>query len=280
MTVRGIYNADGITTYTVADAHLITSKSLGGKIVYGENDLKVTAQTTPSMSIKVASGVCSSNGALLQNTASYTVAIASNTASYPRIDAIVAYISGTNRQIKVLQGTASISPSAQSTSSSDYVKLAEVYVGVGITAIQTSNIKDCRSENTIFNSLSEKVFDIDKVLNGLTYKQSNIEIDKTPARGFYVDENKFTYQWLAQNIISSSLGLIDIKLTLPKTFTVRTSVACSVWLIPSDYASSNSNLAATGYLKAFMTGDNEVRVIANNLTSGVTYLLRVQCQGF
>ena len=86
MAIRGIYNADGMTTYTVADAHLITSKSLGGKIVFGENDLKVTAQSSPAMAVKVSSGVCSINGALLQNTASYTIDIESNIESYPRID--------------------------------------------------------------------------------------------------------------------------------------------------------------------------------------------------
>ena len=85
MAIRGIYNADGTTTYTVTDQRNIHSKSFGGKIIYGDTALVVSAQSTPNMTVKVSSGECSINGAILQNTASTNLTITSNTASYARI---------------------------------------------------------------------------------------------------------------------------------------------------------------------------------------------------
>ena len=164
MAIRGIYNADGITTYTVADQRNIHAKSFNGKIIYGNTALVVSAQSTPNMTVKVSSGECSINGAILQNTASTSLTITSNTASYARIDAIVAYINGTTYDLRVLKGTAAATPSAPDCSSNMYVKLAEVYVGVGVSSIQTSNITDTRSVNNqyIIESLSSLVVDIAK----------------------------------------------------------------------------------------------------------------------
>lgn len=160
MAIKGIYVSDG-TTYTVSDINAINDLSFGGKVIYNDG-LLVSAQTTPNMTVKVASGYCSTNGAFLQNTASYNVTIASNTASYARIDAIVAYISGNTRSIKVLQGTASATPSCPSCTASYYVKLAEVYVGVGASSIQASNVTDSRSTNNqqVITSLSEDLIDL------------------------------------------------------------------------------------------------------------------------
>ena len=156
MSIRGIYNADGITEYTVADQRNIHSKIFGGKVIYGDTSLVVSAQSTPNMTVKISSGECSVNGAILQNTASTNLTIASNSASYARIDAIVAYISGTTYELKVLQGTPSAAPTAPDCTANTYIKLAEITVGVGVTSIQSSNIKDCRSEQLILpSSLAE-----------------------------------------------------------------------------------------------------------------------------
>ena len=158
MSIRGIYNSDGITEYTVADQKNIHSKSFGGKVIYGNTALVVSAQSTPNMTVKISSGECSVNGAILQNTASTNLTIASNSASYVRIDAIVAYISGTTYELKVLQGTPSAAPTAPDCTANTYVKLAEVTVGVGVTSIQSSNIKDCRNEQLVLpSSLAEMV---------------------------------------------------------------------------------------------------------------------------
>ncbi len=159
MSIRGIYIADGTTTYTSDDTKLVQGKMVGGKIIYGASNLLVSAQSTPNMSVKVAAGICSINGVFLQNTASYTVTIDSNTASYPRIDAIVAYISGTTLSIKTVKGTASASPTAPNVSASTYVKLAEVTVGVGVTSIQSTVVKDCRKDNNqlVIDSLADEI---------------------------------------------------------------------------------------------------------------------------
>ena len=169
MAIRGIYNADGTTTYTVADQRNIHSKSFNGKIIYGDTALVVSAQSTPDMTVKVSSGECSINGAILQNTASTNLTITSNTASYARIDAIVAYISGTTYQLKVLEGTAAAIPVAPDCSSNSYIKLAEVYVGVGVSSIQTSNITDCRniSSQHVINSLTDLMFAIEETTENL-----------------------------------------------------------------------------------------------------------------
>lgn len=226
MAIKGIYNADGITTYTTADVKLINSKFANNKVVWGDSNLKVTAQTVPAMSVKVSSGVCSINGAFLQNTASYTVSIESNTASYPRIDAVVAYISGTTYQIRVLKGTTNTTPSAPSTTSSYYIKLAEVYVGVGVTAIQDNNITDCRSTNnqTIINSLSEEIIELlSKVSDLENYKvtYANIAAD----RGYRLEADGYCRCWNSgiQNVAGNALS---IAITMPYTF--KNKASCSV----------------------------------------------------
>ena len=279
MAIKGIYNADGITTYTVADQRNIHSKSFNGKIVYGDTALVVSAQSTPNMTVKVSSGECSINGAILQNTASINLTIASNNASYARIDAIVAYISGTTYQLKVLQGTPAATPKAPDCSANTYIKLAEVTVGVGVTSIQSSSVKDYRSQFIIKTSLSEFINELNTNVNTLINKNNSIQIYKTGAEGYYINQDGFMYQWKAQNT-STSNGIIDIRLALPKTFNYPTSVNCNAWLLASDWQTTNDHLAAGGYLKTFMLDGNTVRVIASGLTPGVAYWLRVQCQGF
>ena len=189
MSIRGIYNADGITEYTVADQRNIHSKSFGGKVIYGDTSLVVSAQSTPNMTVKISSGECSVNGAILQNTASTNLTIASNSASYARIDAIVAYISDTTYELKVLQGTASASPTAPDCTSNTYIKLAEVTVGVGVTSIQASNVKDCRNTNNqiIIASLSKEIIELnskvaalESTVNGAARVESLASFPYTP----------------------------------------------------------------------------------------------------
>ena len=171
MAIRGIYNADGTTTYTVADQRNIHSKSFGNKVIYGDSALVVSAQSTPNMTVKVSSGECSINGAILQNTASTNLTITSNTASYARTDAIVAYINGTTYELRVLKGTAAATPSAPDCSSNMYIKLAEVYVGVGASSIQASNITDTRGD-IIISSLSQEIIALKNTVNNLNAPSS------------------------------------------------------------------------------------------------------------
>lgn len=242
MAIKGIYNADGSTTYTTADVKLINGKFANGKVIWGTDNLKVTAQTTPAMSVKVAAGVCSINGAFLQNTASYTVNITSNTSSYPRKDAIVAYISGTTYDIRVLQGTPSANPTAPGTTSNTYIKLAEVYVGAGVTAIQTSNITDSRATNNqvVMSSLSEGIINLlSRVSNMEEYKVTYA--DKSADRGYRLEADGYCRCWNSgiQNVAGNALS---ITVEIPYTF--KNPASCS---ITARFLASNQlpiNLAA------------------------------------
>ena len=275
MAIKGIYNADGTTTYTTSDVKLINSKFANGKIVWGESDLKVTAQSTPTMSVKVASGVCSSNGAFLQNTTSYTVNIASNTASYPRIDAIVAYMSGTTYQIKVLQGTASPTPSAPGTTSTYYVKLAEVYVGVGVTAIQSSNITDCRNTvgQNITDSLMDEIVTIKTRINNVsdtifyTKPTDTWTIEITPIKG----ENFSKVRICGATIIKSNSTTLDRRENLPFkiTFSDRISFTCMMEPPEGNYWQG----VASGYgCCMYIVNSNSLRIVTHGLTAGVNYV--------
>lgn len=219
MAIKGIYVADGTTKYTSADVKLVNGKIVGGKIIYGDTNLKVEAQSSPNMSVKVSAGVCSINGVFLQNDSSYTVTITSNSSNFPRKDAIVAYISGTTFQIKAVQGTPSASPVAPTVSSSSYIKLAEVTVGVGVTSIQSTAVKDCRTENnqSIMSSLSEIVADL--------YNYRVVYSDGSADRGYRKHADGFTYAWNSgiQNIAGNALS---INVTLPYTF--QNTASCRV----------------------------------------------------
>ena len=117
---------------------------MGEKTIIGTNSLKVSANTTANMGVKVAIGSCWINGYFINNTASYSLTITGNTIGYSRIDAIVIEGSAIGAFIKVVQGTASNTPTCPSIANNQ-IKLAEVTVINNATAIQTSNIKDTRS---------------------------------------------------------------------------------------------------------------------------------------
>ena len=216
MAIKGIYVADGTTKYTSADVKLVNGKIVGGKIIYGDTNLKVEAQSTPNMSVKVSAGVCSINGVFLQNDSSYTVTITSNSSTYPRKDAIVAYISETTFQIKAMQGTPSASPVAPTVSSSNYIKLAEVTVGVGVTSIQSTAVKDCRTENdqSIMSSLSEIVADL--------YNYRVVYSSGATSNGYRKHADGFVYAWTfgTKNVTGNALS---VNVTLPYTFQNTTS---------------------------------------------------------
>ena len=220
MTIRGIYNADGRTTYTVADPRNIHSKSFNGKIIYGDNALVVSAQNTPDMTVKVSSGECSINGAILQNTASINLTIGSNTASYARIDVVVACISETTYELKVFQGAPAATPCAPDCSSVMYIKLAEVYVGVGVSSIQSSNITDARSTNNqyIIESLRGLVVDI--------AKNKVLESDGGgTGRGYklYADGECRAWNSGIQTISGNALSI-----TIPLNYTFKNQSSCLV----------------------------------------------------
>ena len=275
MAIRGIYNADGTTTYTVADQRNIHSKSFNGKIIYGDTALVVSAQNTPDMTVKVSSGECSINGAILQNTASTNLTITSNTASYARIDAIVAYINGTTYDLRVLKGTAAATPSAPDCSSNSYIKLAEVYVGVGVSSIQNSNITDCRNTagQNITDSLIDEIVTIKTRINNVSdtiffatpYDSWTIEI--TPIKG-----EKFSkVRICGATIVKSNSTTLDRRENLPFkiTFADRISFTCMMKPPEGNYWQG----VASGYgCCMYIVNSNSLRIVTHGLTAGVTYV--------
>ena len=277
MAIRGIYNADGTTTYTVADQRNIHSKSFNGKIIYGDTALVVSAQSTPDMTVKVSSGECSINGAILQNTASTNLTITSNTASYARIDAIVAYISGTTYDLRVLKGTAAAAPAAPDCSSNSYIKLAEVYVGVGVSLIQNSNITDCRNTTgqNITNGLSNEIVNIKTRINNVSdtifytkpYDSWTIEI--TPIRG----ENYSKVRICGATIVRSDSTTLDREEKLPFkiTFGDRASFTCMMTPPDGNYWQG----IASGYgCCMYIMDNNRLRIVTHGLTAGKNYVQR------
>ena len=275
MAIRGIYNADGTTTYTVADQRNIHSKSFNGKIIYGDTALVVSAQSTPNMTVKVSSGECSINGAILQNTASTNLTITSNTASYARIDAIVAYISGTTYDLRVLKGTAAAAPVAPDCSSSSYIKLAEVYVGVGVSSIQNSNITDCRNAvgQNITDGLSSEIVTIKTRINNVSdtiffatpYDFWTVEI--TPIRG----ENFSKVRICGATIVKSNGTTLDRLENLPFKITFGDRISFTCMMTPPD--GNYWQGVASGYgCCMYIVNSNKLRIVTHGLTAGINYV--------
>ena len=150
---------------------------MGTKTIIGDNNsLKVNANSTPNMGVKVNIGKCWINGYFIENTASVSLSIAGNTSGYSRIDAVVIEGGSSGGSIKIEQGQASAFPSAPPINSNQ-IKLAEVTVVNNATAIQTANIKDTRNSVNMVTSLDELVFDINTRVttleNGRCVKYTN-----------------------------------------------------------------------------------------------------------
>ena len=277
MAIKGIYVADGTTKYTSADVKLVNGKIVGGKIVYGDTNLKVEAQSSPNMSVKVSAGVCSINGVFLQNDSSYTVTITSNSSNFPRKDAIVAYISGTTFQIKAVKGTPSASPVAPTVSSSSYIKLAEVTVGVGVTSIQNSNITDCRNTagQNITDSLMDEIVTIKTRINNVsdtifyTKPTGAWTIEITPIKG----ENFSKVHICGADIVKSNDTVLDRLEDLPFkiTFSDRTSFTCMMTPPDGNYWQG----IASGYgCCMYIINSEKLRIVTHGLTAGVNYVQR------
>ena len=205
---------------TIADLKRMENSKISNKIIFGtDSTLKVTAKSTPNMSVDVSSGLCISAGLYNYSSTSVNIPIESNTASYPRIDAIVVYLNGISSCIKVLKGTAAATPSSPVCTSNTYIKLAEVYVGAGVSSIQSSNITDCRAKDGqhIIESLSDLIFTMESNLNSLitkvnapsqvttlgSYPYSPTTLDATPNRIYRIDGyNNAEVKHLASKVIS------------------------------------------------------------------------------
>lgn len=227
------------------------------------------------MTVKVSSGECSINGAILQNTASINLTIGSNTASYARIDVVVAAISETTYELKVFQGAPAATPCAPDCSSNMFIKLAEVYVGVGVSSIQASNITDCRNAvgQNITDDLSSEIVNIKTRINNVSdtifytkpYDGWTIEI--TPIRG----ENFSKVRICGATIVRSNGTVLDRQENLPFKITFRDRVSYTCMMIPPD--GNYWQGVASGYgCCMYIVNSDKLRIVTHGLTAGVNYV--------
>lgn len=194
------------TEYHVEDL-IRDRKIIGNKILIGNNAYKVSTPATPNMSVNVATGIAYNQGYSIYNSSNVNLTIASNTASYPRIDAIII---NNNTEVKVIQGSPAASPVCPSCTGTNQIKLAEVYVGNAVTSIQASNVKDCRKitkGQRIINNLAEELYNLE---NKITSLESNriIKYDYTsnPSYEVWSTGKKIV---TVSGIINQSSGAFD-----------------------------------------------------------------------
>lgn len=128
------------------------------------NELQVIANN--DMTITIKEGDANIEGYRYTNTASLTKTIDTADGSLKRIDNVVIRLDLTNRLIsaQIIKGTFSDSPSAPSLvrSSTIYdLKLAEVYIGNGVTSITQANITDTRFNKNMCGNVVSTVETID-----------------------------------------------------------------------------------------------------------------------
>ncbi len=150
------YNADSFETWL--KPFFISGVFQGG--------LQVKAQASPDMTVQVTPGYANLQGkpAYWPDTNNLTLATASGV--YNRIDTIVLRRDNTNRaiSIEVVTGAASANPQPTApTRTADVFELvlAQILVGVGVTAITAANISDTRMSSDICGYVAATVEEID-----------------------------------------------------------------------------------------------------------------------
>ena len=146
--------------YYTSDIQNLNKALIKDKTLILSTSLKVTAKTSPNMTVSVSSGSAFNNGMFYQNSATVSLTIDSNTGSLPRKDAICIEFNGANSKLVVIKGNPATSPVISSTATdSNHILLAEVLVGVGATSIQASNITDSRkTDQHVITSLAGELF--------------------------------------------------------------------------------------------------------------------------
>ena len=160
--------------YYTSDIQNLNKTLIKDKTLILSTSLKVTAKTSPNMTVSVSSGSAFNNGMFYQNSATVSLTIDSNNGSLPRKDAICIEFNGANSKLVVIKGTPATSPVISSTATdSSHILLAEVLVGVGATSIQASNITDKRNQSGQYTLES-----LDKSIHTLEDKVKNLEDGK------------------------------------------------------------------------------------------------------
>lgn len=164
------YPVNGVTYYT-SDLINLNKSIIKAKTIIGDG-FKVSAKSTPSMQITVASGYALYNGYTFNSTTTENITISSNTSSYPRKDVITINFNGASTNFKVYTGTPSNSPQEPSIPSTDII-LAIITVGVNATSIENNSIKDAR-----FTLGQHKINSLDEYIYALENRVTTVENGK------------------------------------------------------------------------------------------------------
>lgn len=132
------YNADQMSEYFDGIVSDGVFQSVGGA-------LAVSAQSTPDMSVKVASGRAIINNKWIKNDADITLPIAAASTAYARITSVVVQLDPANRLIRITtkDGTPSGSPVAPEITENE-LEIARITVAANATSIADSAITDKR----------------------------------------------------------------------------------------------------------------------------------------
>ena len=109
------------------------------------NQLKIRANS--GLNIKALSGWGWINGYWYHNDADLAITISANTSVSPRTDGIFLRFDSSERIVSIVVGTGRTTPNR--TAPYYELKLAEVSVGAGVTALTDSNITDTRADTTV-----------------------------------------------------------------------------------------------------------------------------------
>ena len=169
--------ANDLTPKQYVDASIseLSTKVLE-KTSYGVyTGLGVTAQSTPNMTVSVATGtIYMANGDRFTPAANTALAVTAADATNPRIDIVYVNSSGV---IAYLAGTAAASPAAPSVPTGGQ-KLAEISVAAGATTIVAANIADRRK------NLRTEAWITPTLINGWTVINDNYIKYMKDADGF------------------------------------------------------------------------------------------------
>ena len=236
--------------------------------------LKVTAKSTPDLSVNISAGTAVNYGKEYRNSATVNLTITANTTTYNRIDNIVIDFNLTSNFVKVVKGTASSTPVAPVVGSNQ-ILLAQVLVGAGVTSIQSSNITDCRKieGQYMFDSVTDEIVNIKTRINNVSdtiffatpYDTWTVEI--TPIRG----ENFSKVRICGATIVKSDTTVLDRRENLPFkiTFSDRISFTCMMTPPEGNYWQG----VAKGYACCmYIVNGNSLRIVTHGLTAGINYV--------
>ena len=152
----------------------------------GADALKVSAYAA-GIAVKVEAGMAMVRGryyALEDDGSGARVINLPTAASYPRIDRIVLRLDHAMREIKigVLQGTEAAKPkppSLKRDTDAYMLSLAQVYIGVGVSSLKSSNITDERGDESVCGIM---IVSADAAMNKATAAEATAKAAETAAK--------------------------------------------------------------------------------------------------